>query len=133
MNIANNQESFRRKWVVVWNMRMVKRQRPNYWNQCRDYTDLQEQNNHMICIAFTCSLDLYNTLNLIVNQTFSIMNKSFFKVKKHIVPPGSWGCHTITCSRLKLFRSLVMFTLLYFLHLEILINFFGNKKNCVFY
>ena len=36
----------------------------------------------MICIAFTCSLDLYNISNLIVNQMFWIINKSFFKVKK---------------------------------------------------
>ena len=44
--------------------------------------DLQEQNNCMICIAFTCSLDLYNKSNFIVNQTFSIMNIPFFKVRK---------------------------------------------------
>ena len=36
----------------------------------------------MICITFTCSLGLYNISNLIMNQMFSIMNKSFFKVKK---------------------------------------------------
>ena len=36
----------------------------------------------MIYIAFTCSLDLYNISNFTVNQTFSIMNKLFFKVKK---------------------------------------------------
>ena len=39
----------------------------------------------MIYITFTCSSDLYNKWNFIVfivNQTFSIMNKSFFKVKK---------------------------------------------------
>ena len=73
-----------------------------------DQTDLQEQNNCMICIAFTCSLDLYNILDLIVNQTFSITNESFLKVKKHVVPPGCYGCNTITRSRLKLFWSLAI-------------------------
>ena len=36
----------------------------------------------MIYLAFTCSLDLYKTSNLIINQTFLTMNKSFFEVKK---------------------------------------------------
>ena len=36
----------------------------------------------MIYKAFTCSFDLYNISNFIINQTFSIMNKSFFKLKK---------------------------------------------------
>ena len=68
----------------------------------------------MIYITFTCSSDLYNKWNFIVfivNQTFSIMNKSFFKVKKkNVVPRGCYGCHTITRSRLKLLESLVRFT-----------------------
>ena len=68
----------------------------------------------MIYIAFTCSLDLYDISNFNVNQMFSIMNKLFFKIKKkHVVLHGCYGCHTITCLRLNLFRSLAMFTLLY--------------------
>ena len=67
----------------------------------------------MIYIAFKCSLDLYNISNFTVNQTFSIMNKLFFKVKKHVVLHGCHGCYTITCSCLNFFWSLAMFTLLY--------------------
>ena len=56
-------------------MRIVKKQRLHYWNRCQDQTDLQEQKNSMIYVW-----------NFIVNQTFSIINKSFFKVKKkHVV------------------------------------------------
>ena len=44
----------------------------------------------MIYLAFTCSLDLYNVSNIFVNQMFSMMNKSFFKVKKSC---GDYGCH----------------------------------------
>ena len=95
-----------------------------------DQTDLQEQNNCMICIAFTCSLDLYNILDLIVNQTFSITNESFLKVKKHVVPPGCYGCNTITRSRLKLFWSLAIFTLLYSPWNPY--NLLVNKNNCFF-
>ena len=57
------------------NMRIVKKQRLHYWNRYQDQTDLQEQKNSMIYVW-----------NFIVNQTFSIINKSFFKVKKkHVV------------------------------------------------
>ena len=65
----------------------------------------------MIYKAFTCSFDLYNISNFIINQTFSIINKSFFKLKKHAALCGCYGCHTRTRSRL--FWSLVIFTLLY--------------------
>ena len=126
MNIAKDQKRFRHKRVVVRNMKMVKRQRPNYWNRCRDYTDLQEQNNCMICIAFKCSLDLYNISNRIVNQTCSIMNKSFFKVKK---PCRSawllWLSHNNSFAPKAFFGHWRYSPR--FIRLEIPINFVGNK------
>ena len=45
-------------------------------------TDRQEKKDCMINLAFTCSLDLYKISIFFVNQTFSIMNKPFFEVKK---------------------------------------------------
>ena len=85
----------------------------------------------MIYIAFTCSLDLYNISNFTVNQTFSIMNKSFFKVKKTC---GSAWLLWLSHNNLFAFKPFLVIGdvhLALFTFRSILVNFVGNKNNCI--
>ena len=67
--------------------------------------------------------------NFIVNQTSSIMNKSFFKVKKNMWFRVVAMVVTQELVRVWSFNSLWRCSP-FFIRLDILTNFVGNKKNC---